>query len=60
MDSRSGMMSSKLITYDGFDKTFNTKEFRYSKDYFTLPHLEQDSESEFPPSYSIIPATPAD
>ena len=60
MDSRSGMMSSKLITYDGFDKTFNTKEFRYSKDYFTLPHLEQDSESEFPPSYSIIPDTPAD
>ena len=60
MDSRSGMMSSKLITYDGFNKTFKTKEFRYSKDYFTLPHLEQDSESEFPPSYSIIPDTPAD
>ena len=59
-DSRSGMMASKLITYDGFDKTFNTKEFRYSKDYFTLPHLEQDSESEFPASYSIIPETPAD
>ena len=59
-DSRSGMMSSKLITYNAYDKTFGTKEFNYSKDYFTLPHLEQDSESEFPPSYSIIPDTPAD
>ena len=59
-DSRSGMMSSKLITYNAYDKTFATKEFNFSKDYFTLPHLEQDSESEFPPSYSIIPDTPAD
>ena len=59
-DSKSGMMSSKLITYNAYDKTFGTKEFNYSKDYFTLPHLEQDSESEFPPSYSIIPDTPAD
>ena len=41
-DSRSGMMSSKLITYNAYDKTFNTKEFTYTKEYHTLPHLEND------------------
>ena len=59
-DSRSGILSSKLITYNAYDKTFATKEFSYAKDYHTLPHLETDVESEFPAVYSIIPETPAD
>ena len=58
-DSKSGMMSSKLITYNAYDKTFNTKEFTYTKEYNTLPHLEND-DNEFPASFSIIPDTPAD
>ena len=59
-DSRTGMMSSKLITYNAYDKTFTTKEFNYAKDYHTLPHLEVDLGGEFPAVYSIIPETPAD
>ena len=59
-DSRTGMMASKLITYNAYDKTFATKEFNYAKDYHTLPHLETDLGGEFPAVYSIIPETPAD
>ena len=33
----------------------------YAKDYFTLPHLENDNTlSEFPSKYSMIPESPAD
>jgi len=60
-DTRSGMMASKLITHDLYNKTFSTKEFNYAKDYFTLPHLENDNSlSEFPSKYSMIPESPAD
>ena len=58
-DSKTGMLSSKLITYDAYAKTFNIKEYSYTKSYHTIPHLEND-DNEFPASFSIIPDTPAD
>ena len=39
---RSGMFSSKLITYDAYNKTFNTKKYNYIEDYFKTSHLEKD------------------
>lgn len=60
-DNMQGAYASKLITHNLYDKTFSTKEFNYTKDYFSLPHLEQDeSLSDFPLKYSILPENPAD
>ena len=39
---RMGTFSSKLITYDAYNKTIKTDKYNYIEDYLNVPHLEKD------------------
>ena len=48
---RMGTFASKLITYDAYNKTFNTNKFNYIDEYLQIPHAEKDDAVEDTASY---------
>ena len=55
LNTNNGVYSSRLITHDLFNKTFNTHDFDYNLEYLKQNHLEQDERGEKRDNNGILP-----
>ena len=52
---QNGVYASRMVTHDGFNKTFNEHDFDYNKDYINHKHLEMDSNGDTRDNNGILP-----
>ena len=55
LNTNNGVYSSRLITHDLFNKTFNTHDFDYNLEYLKQNHLEQDPTGDKRDNNGILP-----
>ena len=55
LNTNNGVYSSRLITHDLFNKTFNTHDFDYNLEYLKQNHLEQDATGDKRDNNGILP-----